>query len=166
MSAWFSEGGEDAAMYRWRLDREIADEGIVVALPGVNPSTAGAINNDATIRKDIGFGQRLGWRRIIKVNKFAYRAKDVTELRKAIEPIGAQNDRYIAEAFDEADMIVPCWGPLSKLPKHLRRRWLEVVRLMERSGKPIMCLGTANCGQPRHTLMTPYETPLTAWSRP
>lgn len=166
MNAWFSEGGEEAGVYRWRLDREVQDSGIVVALPGVNPSTAGAIDNDATIRKDIGFAQRNGWRRIIKVNKFAYRATDVTNLRRAVDPIGPENDRWLAEAFDEADMILPCWGPLSKLPKYLRRRWLEVLRIMERSGKPIMCLGTANDGQPRHTLMLAYETPLIEWKRP
>lgn len=162
MSAIFSACGQ----YRMRLDRMVSDEGIVVALPAVNPSTANATDNDATIRKDIGFAKILGWRRIIKVNKFAFCATDIKELRRAVDPIGPDNDRYLAEAFDEADMIVPCWGPLTKLPKHLRRRWLEVLRIMERSGKPIMCLGTANDGQPRHTLMLPYSTPLTPWSKP
>jgi hypothetical protein len=166
MSAWFSEGGEEAGMYRWRLDRIISDSGIVVALPGVNPSTAGAEANDATIRKDIGFARIHGWKRIIKVNKCAYRAKEVRDLAKAIDPIGPENDRWLREAFDEADLIVPCWGPLAKLPKYLRRRWLEVYRLMERSGKPIMSLGICNDGQPRHTLMLPYETPLTEWRKP
>lgn len=166
VSAWFSEGGEEAAMYRWRLDRIIAESGIVAALPGVNPSTAGAVDDDQTIRKDIGFAQRLGWRKIIKVNKCAYRAKDVRDLARALDPIGPENDRWLAEAFDEADIIVPCWGPLAKLPKYLRRRWLEVMRIAERSGKPIMCLGVCNDGQPRHTLMLAYETPLIPWVKP
>lgn len=166
MSAWFSDGGEEAGRYRWRLDREIADEGPAVALVGVNPSTAGAIDNDQTIRKDLGFAKLHGWRRIIKVNKCAFRATDVRELAKAVDPIGPENDKWLAEAFDEADLILPCWGPLAKLPKYLRRRWLEVLRLAERSGKPIMCLGVSNDGQPRHTLMLPYETPLVPWSRP
>lgn len=164
--AWFSDGGEESALFRWRLDREIATSGIVVALPGVNPSTAGMTANDQTIRKDIGFAERLGWRKIIKVNKFAFRAKDVRELRSAVDPIGPENDRWLAEAFDEADVIVPCWGPLAKLPKYLRRRWLEVVRIAERSGKPMMSLGICNDGQPRHTLMLAYDTPLTPWSKP
>lgn len=165
-NAWFSDGGEEGGLFRWRLDREIAQTGIVVALPGVNPSTAGRIANDATIRKDIGFGERNGWRKIIKVNKFAYRAKDVRDLRRAVDPIGPENDRWLAEAFDEADIIVPCWGPLAKLPKYLRRRWLEVLRIAERSGKPIMSFGITNDGQPRHTLMLAYETPLTPWTKP
>jgi hypothetical protein len=60
--------------FRWRLEREIQVSGIVVALIGVNPSTADATVNDATIRKDMGFGRRLGWGKIIKGNVFAYRA--------------------------------------------------------------------------------------------
>lgn len=166
MSAVFSEGGEEAALYRWILRREVQDEGIIAALCGVNPSVAGVEKNDQTIRKDIGFARRHGWRRIIKVNKFAKRATDVRELATAFDPIGPENDRYLAEAFEEADIIVPCWGPLAKLPKRLRRRYIEVCRIMERSGKPILCFGTANDGQPRHTLMLAYETPLVPWSRP
>lgn len=165
MGAWFSEGGEDKALYRWRLDRDVSDTGIVAVLCGVNPSTAGVTVNDQTIRKDLGFAERLGWRKIIKVNKCAFRAKDVTDLRRAVDPIGPENDRWLADAFAEADVIVPCWGPLAKLPKYLRRRWSEVARLMERSGKPVMCLGTCGDGQPRHTLMLAYDTPLSPWRK-
>lgn len=166
MSAIFSEGGEGAATYRWWLDRDVQEEGIVVALPGVNPSRAGEEANDQTIRKDMGFARVHGWRRIIKVNKFAAIATDVTELRRFVDPIGPENDAYLARAFDEADLIVPCWGSLSKLPRRLRRRYLEVIRIAERSGKPIMCLGTAQDGQPRHTLTLAYDTPLVPWSKP
>lgn len=166
MSALFSEGGETGASYRWILHRDVQEAGIVVALAGVNPSIAGSEKNDQTIRKDMGFARVNGWRRIIKVNKFAFRATDVRELATAFDPIGPECDAYLERAFDEADIIVPCWGPLAKLPKRLRRRYLEVCRLMERSGKPIMCLGTAKDGQPRHTLMLSYDTPLAPWSRP
>lgn len=166
MTAWFSEGGEAEAVFRWRLDRDVCDEGIVAALIGVNPSTAGVSVDDQTIRKDLGFAARRGWRRIIKVNKCAFRAKDVKDLRHAVDAIGPENDCWLAAAFDEADVLVPCWGPLAKLPKYLRRRWREVVRLMEKSGKPIMCLGMCGDGQPRHTLMLAYDTPLVPWSAP
>lgn len=166
MSAMFSEGGEAEATYRWLLYRDVLPEGIVAALCGVNPSWAGAEKNDQTIRKDLGFARIHGWRRIIKCNKFAYRAQDVRVLAGAFDPIGPENDDYLRQAFDEADVLVPCWGPLSKLPKRLRRRYIEVHRLMERTGKPILCLGTAKDGQPLHTLTLAYETPLTPWSRP
>jgi hypothetical protein len=166
MSAVFSEGGEERAIFRWRLDRPVQETGIVAALVGVNPSVAGVEKNDHTIRKDIGFAQRNGWRHIIKVNKFAFRATDVRQLATAFDPIGPENDAYLSQAFTDADVIVPCWGPLTKLPKRLRRRYIEVCRIAERAGKPLMCLGTANDGQPLHTLTLAYETPLVPWSRP
>lgn len=164
MSAFFSEGGEEAAMYRWYLSRDVSADGLVAALIGVNPSTAGVEANDQTIRKDLGFAAIHGWRRIIKVNKCAYRAKDVRDLAKAVDPVGPENDAWLVRAFNEADVLVPCWGPLAKLPKYLRRRWLEVDRLMRRSGKPVMALGVCGDGQPRHTLMLAYSTPIAPWS--
>lgn len=168
MAAVFSEGGEAGALFRWRLDRDVeaVPAGIVAALIGVNPSTAGAEKNDQTIRKDLGFAKVHGWRRIIKVNKFAFRATDVRELAAAFDPIGPDNDDHLRQAFADADVLVPCWGPLSKLPKRLRRRYIEVCRMMEATGKPIMCLGTAKDGQPLHTLTLAYATPLVDWNRP
>lgn len=158
----------DCGLFRWRLDREVLPllGGPVAALVGVNPSTADAVANDQTIRKDIGFGERHGWSRIIKVNKFAFRARDVRALRSASDPVGPEADRYLKEAFAEADLIIPCWGPLTKLPRPLRRRWREVADMMFASGKPVLCFGTALDGQPLHTLTLGYSTPLVEWLRP
>jgi hypothetical protein len=158
----------DCGLFRYRLDRVVSIfGGPTVALVGVNPSKADATVNDATIRKDIGFGERLGWARIIKANKFAFRATDVRALRTTSDPIGPENDRYLREIFKAADLIVPCWGAvLGKLPPHLRERWKIVAGLMEQSRKPIRCFGIANDGQPRHTLMLAYDTPLVEWVRP
>lgn len=168
VSALFSEGGEAEALYRWRLDREVNAllGGPVVALIGVNPSKAGAMVNDATIRKDIGFAQRHGWQRIIKGNKFAFRSTDVRALAKAADPIGPDNDAHLAAIMAEADIIVPCWGPLSKLPKRLRTRWRDVAAMAVATGKPVLCLGTALDGQPLHPLMLSYSTPLVNWQPP
>jgi hypothetical protein len=154
--------------YRLRLDREVDPlfGGLVAALCGVNPSIAGAEANDQTIRKDIGFARIHGWSRIIKINKFSHVATDVRELRDAPDPIGPENDAYIEAALREADVFVPCWGPLTKLPRRLRNRWRDVVAIAERVGKPMLCLGTANDGQPRHTLTLAYSTPLIRWNPP
>lgn len=154
--------------YRYTLNR-IVDPllgGRHVALIGVNPSTADATNDDATIRKELGFAARLGWCEITKVNLFAYRATDVRELATASDPIGPRNDEYLEWAIANNPLIVACWGPLAKLPKHLRGRWCEVVAMAERLGKPLHCFGTAQDGQPRHPLMLAYATPLVPWSRP
>jgi hypothetical protein len=149
-----------------RLERELASEGIAVAIIGVNPSTADADTDDQTIRKDMGFGRRLGWRKIIKGNKFAFRATDVKALRTAPDPIGPENDAHLAQIMRDADIVIAAWGPLAKLPVRLRSRWRAVVKIARSAGKPMYCFGRANDDHPRHTLMLPYDTPLTQWTPP
>lgn len=151
-------------LYRTRLEREISGDGLVAAIIGVNPSKADAEIDDATIRKDMGFARRFGWRKIIKGNKFAYRATDVRVLRDVADPIGPHNDAALEAMMREADIVVAAWGPLAKLPPNLRSRWLDVVAIADRIGKPLHCFGTAKDGQPRHTLMLSYDTPLLPWS--
>ena len=75
--------------FRYRLERDVSHDGLVAAIIGVNPSVADAEIDDATIRKDMGFARRFGWRKIIKGNKFAYRATDVRELRRTADPVGS-----------------------------------------------------------------------------
>lgn len=162
MSAIFS----DCGFYRYRLERDLGHDGPVAALFGVNPSKAGAEANDQTIRKDIGFAHRHGWGRIIKANKFAWIDTNVKGLRAARDPVGPENDAHLEQIMRDADVLVACWGPLAKLPSVLRRRWYKVARIADAVGKPLMCLGTANDGHPRHTLTLAYDTPLTEWKRP
>lgn len=162
MSAVFSPCGT----WRYRLDRDLGRTGPVVAILGVNPSTADAERNDATIRKDIGFGARLGWGHLVKGNLFAFRSTDIRGLRTAADPRGPENDAYLEQIMREADTVVAAWGPTSKLPPVLRKRWVTVSLMAERLGVPLMCFGVAADGQPRHTLMLAYETPLVPWTRP
>lgn len=155
-------------LFRYRLEREVFPLRLapVAAIFGVNPSTADATVNDQTIRKDIGFAERLGYRRIIKGNKFAFRAKDVRALREARDPIGPDNDKHIEQIMRDADVHIVAWGPLNKLPPNLRNRWRAVVRIAEQVGCPLFCWGTAKDGHPRHPLMLAYNTPLIPWIKP
>lgn len=156
-------------LYRYTLTREgLCAEGPAAAIIGVNPSTATATVNDATIRKDIGFAERNGWRRIIKGNLFAYRSTDIKALAVLDyeTAVGPDNNKHLTDIFQEADVLVAAWGPTAKLPVHLRPRWRDMVQLAAAVKKPLMCFGTVNDGQPRHTLMIPYSTPLIEWSPP
>lgn len=152
--------------FRYRLERELGRDGPAVAILSVNPSTADATVNDQTIRKDMGFGERLGWGRLIKGNKFALRSTDVRGLRSAHDPIGPENDAHLEQIMRDADLHIVAWGPLTKLPPDLRRRWRTVVAIADRVGCRLMCWGTAQDGHPRHPLMLAYSTPLTEWERP
>ena len=152
-------------LYRYRLDRMIG-EGRTAAFIMVNPSTADATEDDATIRKVIGFSERNGIGRIIVGNKFAFRATDIKALRSTGEPRGEANDHYLEQILREADLHIVAWGPLAKLPADLRGRWKRVVAIADRLGCQLHCIGTVDGGHPRHPLMTPYSTPITPWQRP
>lgn len=152
--------------WRYRLDRDLGHDGPFVAILGVNPSDAGETANDQTIRKDIGFARRLGWGGIIKGNLFGFVSKDIKGLRAAPDPRGPENDAYLRQIMVEAHQVVAAWGPTAKLPPHLRKRWTTVAKIADDLGVPLYCFGTAQDGQPRHTLMLAYDTPLIEWKRP
>lgn len=150
--------------YRYRLDRPDVFGDHATAVIMVNPSTADATSDDATIRKLIGFRNRYGWGNLIVGNLFAYRATDVRELASAADPIGPDNGYRLAEIFLDADQVVFAWGPTSKLPKRLRERWQEVDRLARAMHLQPMSIGApAKDGQPCHPLMLPYERTLQPW---
>lgn len=168
MSAIISPCGR----YRYRLERLIPSDGghtfdtpETVAVIMVNPSTADADNDDATIRKLKGFGRKHGWAKVIVGNLFAYRATDVRELGKVNDPVGPDNMKHLTEIFAEADRIIFAWGPATKLPRQWRPQIGNVVKLAsecvdfmpESIGQP------AKDGQPRHPLMLSYNEPLMPW---
>jgi hypothetical protein len=130
---------------------------------GVNPSTADATVDDATIRKCCGFARRWGFDRMHMVNLCAFRATDVRELGRVQDPIGPDTDRHLREVFAGADLIVPAWGARGKLPVSLDWRIEHVRELLCESEKPCKVLGLTKHGDPRHPLMPAYSTPLEDW---
>lgn len=160
--------------YRYRLERNVAIplelgadgvyEGKVVAFFGVNPSTADALRNDATVRKWIGFCQRWGVPRFLVGNVFAFRSTNVKALRHAADPFGPDNDLHIAQIIAEADILVPCWGDRGKLHRDTRPHLDALLARLHASGKPVMHFGLTNGGDPKHPQMLGYITPLTLWA--
>lgn len=163
MAAIISECGK----YRYRLDRDVSPVfgGPVYAFFGVNPSTADASIDDATVRKWRGFVTRWGGSRFIVGNVFAYRATDVRELAKTQAPIGPLNEPHLREICEEADILVPCWGDRGKLPKDLRQHLDYAMAYLGYMGKPVKAFGLSKSGDPLHPLMLGYDTPLVDWIR-
>lgn len=162
MSATISPGG----LYRFTLHRSIQKIGMRACVIMVNPSTADHTNDDATIRKLIGFGKRLQWSELTVVNKFAYRATNINELRDAEYPIGALNDGYIAAAMLDADIVVVAWGSLTKLPSKLRDRWRTIVTMARSLDRTLYCFGICEDGHPKHPVMLAYANQLIRWESP
>ena len=107
-------------LYRYRLERDVAMAGPVYAFFGVNPSTADASIDDATVRKWTGFVKRWGGSRYLVGNVFAYRATDVRELVNDPGPaFSLANQGHLRDIAAAADVLVPCWGARSKVPRDL-----------------------------------------------
>lgn len=155
-SAVLSECGQ----FRYRLERTLGDAGPVYAFFGVNPSTADADIDDATVRKWRGFVSRWGGSRFIVGNVFAFRATDVRALASAPDPIGRLNNDHIAQIIADADILVPCWGNRSKVPPQLRSSFRWLLQVLHASGKPVKTFGLSQGGDPMHPLMLGYATPL------
>lgn len=150
--------------YRYRLERPDVFGGHSTAVIMVNPSTADADADDATIRKLKGFRDRYGWGNLIVGNLFAYRATDVRELATASDPVGPDNGYRLAEIFLDAQRVIFAWGATGKLPKRLRDHWREVDALARKMHSQPMSIGLpAKDGHPCHPLMLPYSRELQAW---
>lgn len=158
MSAIFSP----CRLHRVRLEREVQLDGIVVAMIGVNPSTADATVNDPTITREVGFAKVHGWRRIIKGNVFSFRSTDIKGLRGVLDHRHEENREHLIAIVADADMVVPCWGSRDKLPPALRPQLDATLALLRSTGKPLMCFGLTGSGDPKHPLRLAYRTPLVA----
>ncbi len=150
--------------YRYRLERDGPGIGQTTIIM-VNPSTADAERDDATIRKLRGFGRCHEWGRLVVGNLFAYRATDVRELANCADPIGPDNDQHLMDMLREADRLVVAWGPAAKLPKRLRTRYRRVLEIASLASHRPMSIGKpAKDGHPCHPLMLPYSLGLQPWA--
>lgn len=151
--------------YRYRLERGKGFGSTAVIM--VNPSTADAEKDDATIRKLKGFARRNQWGRIIVGNLFAYRSTDVRELATVPDPVGPENDNHLWKIIEEADRVIVAWGRIEKLPKRLRGRYRTLIGICRELGQPMFCIGNpGRDGHPRHPVMLGYDQPILKWTPP
>lgn len=160
MGAVISECG----LYRYRLDRDVQPEGLVFAFFGINPSTADAAKDDPTVKKWRGFALRNGCRKFIVGNVFAFRSTDPKGLRFTDDPFGPERYEYLEQIISEADVLIPCWGNLNKMPKALRDSPCALLNRLLAAGKPVLHFGVTDSKQPMHCLMLGYNTPLLPWT--
>lgn len=149
----------DCRAYRYTLWRVWDDEGPMLNVIGLNPSTADENVNDPTIRRCIDFGKRWGFGGLVMTNLFAYRSTDPHGLTTVADPVGPENDTTLKVQAYEAAYVIAAWGahPLAVA------RSEAVKPLLARYH--VMCLGTTKDGAPRHPLYLPKTTMPTAyWS--
>ncbi|MGV9836633.1 DUF1643 domain-containing protein [Nocardia niigatensis] len=136
-------------VYRYELSRRWAD-GPVMGWVMLTPSTASADIDDPTIRRCIAFAKSWGYSGIVVRNLFALRATDPCALAAHPDPVGPDNDAYLARCGRE-EMAVLAWGARG----HERGRAAEVLALLARDQVELYRLGTTSTGEPRHPLYLP-----------
>ena len=147
--------------YRYNLCRRWA-RGRRVLFVGLNPSTADADVDDATVRRLIKFATSWGFGAFSIVNIFAYRSKDPKDLAVADDPIGPDNGRHLWAAFQQHDVIIPMWGANGGL----LGRDAEVLSLMRNSAPGhVLCFGTTKAGHPKHPLYLRADTELEVFNK-
>ena len=141
--------------FRYRLGRRWSD-GPVLAFIMLNPSCADEHIDDPSVRRCIGFAQRLEYGGPEVVNLYAFLATEPAELRRAGYPVGPDNDQQITEAVHESSRVVAAWGV------HSARlgRPKEVLGLLSRLGATPYCLRVTSSGHPEHPLRLPSSCEL------
>jgi hypothetical protein len=126
----------------------------------LNPSTADENVLDPTLTRCRRFANVLGHYRFEVVNLFAFRSTNPKGLRNIEDPVGADNDKIIAERMAGADVIIVGWGAHPLAATRVR----TVVELAH--GRQLHCLGVTKSGSPRHLLYLRADSQLIPWDAP
>lgn len=143
-SAVLSECGT----YRYVLERAAKGEELgTVMFALANPSTADAVEDDAT--SDKGWRYTKAWKcsRMIYVNANPYRATNPWEAKTPPDSILSLNDAYLRQSAKRADMVVLAYGHVAD--KALAAR---MVSVLVSTGAPLYTLQLALDGTPKHPL--------------
>ncbi len=145
--------------YRYTLDRWWGRVNTVVFIM-LNPSTADADLDDATIRRCMGFARGWWFTGITVVNLFAFRSTNPLDLKRVRDPIGPENNEYIERAVSPRSLCVAAWGNHGTL----HDRDMDVTKQLRRSGIDLWTFGLTKAGCPRHPLYQPSAAELVRYN--
>ena len=149
----------DCGLYRYLLRRAWDYERPRLLWVMLNPSTADAEVDDATIRSCTRLCRSWGYGSFEVVNLFGFRATDPAALAAAANPMGERNDIVAEAAVGRCDVAVAAWGahPMAQ------RRARQMADLIRRQRPMVYCVGTTKAGAPKHPLYIKTGTPLVEW---
>jgi hypothetical protein len=119
----------------------------------LNPSTADETTNDPTIARCQRRAERWNYGGLVVTNLFALCTSDPSDLRRAVDPIGPENDAAIAAAARAARQVICAWGNHGM---YLERAG-AVRRLLDWIGVVPFCIGVTRARQPAHPLYLAYD---------
>jgi hypothetical protein len=123
---------------------------------GLNPSTADETRDDPTIRRCIGFAKKWGYGALCMTNLFAWRATKPADMRRQIDPVGVDNDRWLKECAMGAGIVIAAWGTNGSHENRAGHVMHEITNLR--------CLRKNADGSPMHPLYVAADTvPIAFW---
>lgn len=147
----------DDRRYRYVLRRIWDTEKNVANFIMLNPSTADERTLDPTLRRCARYAMDWGLGGMVITNLFALRATDPLDMKASLDPIGPENDRYIAECAREARIVVVGWGA--------HGGWInrdeEVKALLRGAHVNAYALKVTKDGHPGHPLYLRRDAHLT-----
>ena len=130
--------------YRYTLRRTWDESLPNVLFISLNPSTADETYDDPTNRRGVSFAKRWSYGGVVFCNLFAYRTPYPVELKKAKEPVGKDNDKWLRKEVRKAGLVVASWGNHGEF----MNRSKEVRKIFNN----LHCLGLTKLGEPKHIL--------------
>ncbi len=130
--------------YRYGLWRNWNPSLGKVLFIGLNPSTADQQQNDPTIRRCIAFAQHWDCGGMLVGNLFAFRATRPPDLRKASQPVGPDNEKWLLKMASAADLVIACWGNVGS--------YLSQDQSIQELFPKLHCLKLNATGTPAHPL--------------
>lgn len=147
-------------LYRYALRRAWAP-GHLITWVMLNPSTADANLDDATVRAILRFSRDFGMGGLAVVNLYAWRSRHPRDLAAAHDPVGPGNAGAIIHWVREAHTVVAAWG--FNRPPGVDDQIAFVRATATAAGRTLQCLGVTADGSPRHPLMLPKTSRPTPW---
>ena len=151
--AIFSEDGK----YRYALWRVWNPSRPVIGYLGLNSSTAGALNNDPTISRNMIRSDREGYGSMIQVNMHGFITPNPELLLQVEDAIGELNDLYIREMDRLTERQICMWGSF----KPVKKRAADVYKMLSNP----YCLSVNKDGEPKHSLYVSYDTEMVKYIR-
>jgi len=148
----------DKGLYRMRLDREWCTYQRLLVCIGLNPSTAGATEDDATIRAMYGHCDAWDLERLVMINLFTLVATDPDEMKAHPYPEVAGSIEVWQKLFGRPEpmTVVAAWG---RHGTH-QDQDLKAMRWLRYFGIAPLCLGINKDGTPLHPLYVKRGVPL------
>lgn len=145
----------DCNQYRYTLSRTWSSETSLLFIM-LNPSTADALKDDATIRRCMAFAFSNGFGGISVVNLFALRTPSPRVLKAStIDPIGPENDHWIEKMMSTHKDVVAAWGN--------HGNFLNRSTTIRDRYQNLMCLSINGSGEPKHPLYISGKAKLTPY---